>query len=143
MTVQNKETKENLVLLTENVDLPPKIYETLTYELSGDIKKYYNEMKDWLRVKILNEEMTIKHTLTLYLRLQQMLGGFYTPDNKPDTVKPIPGGNKRLDLLLESISKISPDHQIIIWCKFIPEILKISKELNRIYPGQCAGIITI
>ena len=125
------------LLLTENIDLPPKLYETLTYELTGDIKKYYNHMKEWLRVKIQNEEMTIKHTLTLYLRLQEMLGGFYTPDESTDNVKrEIPGVNTRLNLLIESISKISPSNKIIIWCKFVPEILKVSKELEKIYPGQ-------
>jgi len=149
------------ILKIDCLDLPEKLKENVHYELSGEYKKYYNDMVDLLRTQIILkqqeeieynklsseekeestfEEMTVSNVLVLYMRLQQILEGFYVSDDEPDIAKQLPGENPRLTLLMELMKKINKDYKVIIWSRFKKGIELINRSIQAEY-GQDSSIM--
>jgi len=119
------------VLKQEVFDMPSTAHKKIYYKLPGNVKLIYNKLVDELITRVQNEQMSALNVLTLYLRLQQILGGFYVADTDPETAKPIPGENARIKLLLRYIKKIDDREKIIVWSRFVPEIEAILKSLEK------------
>jgi len=117
------------ILKVDCLNLPSKIHMKLPYELNKDQRKYYSQLEDELRIKVDKEEMTVDNVLTLYLRLQMFLGGYWKPDG--EELVEFSETNPRIELLIDSIKKIGPDHKIIIWARFVKEIEAISKRISQ------------
>jgi len=122
----------------EALDLPDKIYEQRTVELSLEQKKKYKSMRDDLIAEIDGNVITATVAVTKLLRLMQIVGGFLPveiADYKGDIIfksMPIEGKNPKIDEVL-NIFETSPV-KTIIWCKFIAEIDAVHHTFN------CHGI---
>jgi SNF2 family DNA or RNA helicase len=68
-----------------------------------------------------------KNAAVRFLRLQQILGGFF-PGEEPVA---IPGPNPRLKSLLDLIAEESG--KVIIWARFVPELHAIQTALEKAY----------
>jgi SNF2 family DNA or RNA helicase len=122
-------------------DLPPKIPQTVYYDLTKKQRKYYTDLLDqtaleleslfddvppfssseakviWMvenidRVRA--NTVTIENALTKFIRLQQILCGYIVTDD--GEIKPIDGKFPKLDRLMEVIGNISG--KVIIWSIF-------------------------
>jgi SNF2 family DNA or RNA helicase len=116
----------------ECLDLPPKIYETIEYDLEPNQQRIYSELKEKARVELLDETVTVSHKMILLMRLQQVIGGYLPNDDK--ITRPLfadPEDNPRIKALKEILEDI--DHQVIIWCRFQEEI----RQLEKIFAGTC------
>jgi SNF2 family DNA or RNA helicase len=108
-----------------------------------------------------NVVLSYNNMLVRDLRLQQITGGFVTPDvvinpesglesedqelveellhsciSKPE---PLPGANPKLQDLLAYLYQIRPEEKAIIWARFTPEVNLITEVLKKEY-GDAAVV---
>jgi SNF2 family DNA or RNA helicase len=106
-------------------DLPSKIYETRTCELTGEQKTHYKEMLEYL-FTIVNKDTVVNVTsvLTQMLKLAQITSGFLF-SNGEDKKLILLKDNPKLKLLEETLDEVSG--KVVIFCKFRHDIELISK----------------
>lgn len=119
------------VLKKDCLDLPPQTYRTEVVELSKDQKRLYSQLSSELIAELDGEFMTAEIALVKYLRLQQIIGGFWKPDDSDPCA--VPGPNPKLQRLLHILDEIDPSSGVIIWSRFTAEIKMITQELEKIY----------
>lgn len=115
----------------ECLDLPPKIYQTRYFKLPPAHRKAYDQLKTKLKLELKSgEKLTVMHKLTLMLRLQQLASGFMATDTG-DLIHLYadPKENPRVIALMDSMEDIQ-EGGVIIWCRFIEEILMLKKVLG-------------
>lgn len=105
------------VLKSECLDLPEKIYTRVSYDMSPEYRKYYDEMRKHMRTEIAGEEITATIALTKLMRLQQI----------------ICGDPNRIRCMEDGLAEILDDNsaKIIIWCRFLEDIEKTSEYLSK------------
>ena len=118
----------------EVLDLPPKLYSTVKFELAPAQQAAYNSLRDefltWLDS---GEEVTAPLAMVRLLRLQQITCGYVTPDGAtgPQAIIP-PEDNPRVKLLSELLEDIP--HKVIIWARFrldIDNVMDAVRKLKR------------
>jgi hypothetical protein len=126
--VSDRITKEDAGL-----NLPPKLYKTLRYELSGAQRRVYDLLKEESIAFLDSGELvTTPLIITKMLRLQQVCSGYVAvddPDNHPEPVVDIGPDNPRLDLLMEVCEDLP--HKAIIWSRFRRDIDLIMARLEK------------
>lgn len=114
------------VLKKDCLDLPEKIYKTITFELDPDQQRAYTKMQEELRIDLGdNTELPVSELASL-IKLQQITSGFV---NTPMGIKYISENNPRLKALLDAIEDV--DGKFIIWARFREELEAISNALRR------------
>lgn len=120
-------------LKDECLDLPDKLFENLVYEMPDEQRKWYDQLVEDMRVVISDvSEMTTSNVLTLYQRLQQMIGGWYVDDDTGKS-KRLPGAQTRLSVMFDSIRKLPEDSKVVIWSVFVREIEDIVKWCSKLF----------
>ena len=112
------------------LDLPPKIYHTRLIEMPPEQTKIYNELKNYARTILKDEEASYQNKLTEIIKLHQVANGFVVT-NDGSTVS-IP--NRKMDELHEVINET--DDKIIIWSNYVYTIKYITKELEKKYGSK-------
>lgn len=126
------------VLKKDCLDLPPKIFKTLYYDLTPSLQKAYDLIDEKLRYEE-NGEIDIFSPLTKQVKLQQVAAGFILRD---DVVTIIRLGeedetsaqlmpwedNPRIELLKTAIEEAQG--QYLIWARFRQEIEQIAAMLK-------------
>lgn len=128
----------------ECLDLPEKIFQKRTVDLSDEQRRLYDEMTNSMTATLEeNRQVTTALVLTQLLRLQQIVGGFLphvlTPEEAekdPTRItageyRPIAGQNPKLDALLETVEE--GQGKFVIWAHFRAEIDLISRSLRQLY----------
>lgn len=125
------------VTKSDCLDLPEKLYSKRYVELSSTQRKLYNSLKKDLLVEFNGKEMSAPLALTKLLRLQQIVGGFFVPDEEltitedgeiipTNTIRspePIDSENRRVESLIELLGE--SNDKVIIWARFRAEIESI------------------
>jgi len=139
------------------LDLPQKIYEVYPVELSKEQRRIYDDalkktVVELRRSEGMSDDATlfdaenfedeilkylqsdgtktqIKNALTRLLRLQQIVGGFFTDEE--GKVHAIDEKNARVDALMNVIDETQA--KWIIWARFRPEIAAIAEALREKY----------
>lgn len=121
----------------ECIDLPPKVFQRLTVDLSREQRKAYDEMKQDMMTDVGDSTVSVTIVLTQLLRLQQIVGGFLpvTTYNELTEVEeteviPIDGKNAKLDVLMELLTDLPHLSKVIIWARFRAEIALISETID-------------
>lgn len=117
------------VLKKDCLDLPEKIYKTITFELNADQQRAYDKMQNELRIDLGDETELPVSELSALIKLQQITSGFV---NTPLGIRYVSEENPRLNTLMEAIEDV--DGKFIIWARFREEIDAIAAAL------QAAGI---
>jgi SNF2 family DNA or RNA helicase len=145
------------VTKAECLDLPDKLYQKRYVELSDNQRRLYNALKKDLLVEFNGMKLSAPLALTKLLRLQQIVGGFFTADKEvindydelldwddtgmadsgssvgpissQDTKGPvaIDETNPRVTALLDLLEETQG--KVIIWARFRAEIEAISQAL--------------
>lgn len=127
------------------LNLPNKIYEKVFYSLDEAQRKHYNYVKE----KILSEFENATPFNVVYLiyklltALQHVVSGRIVVTTDTITTKDFfvkVENNPRIITLLNTISQISNDEKIIIWCKYTKEILEIEKVLKKEYGNSSTAL---
>lgn len=120
--VQILDPHSSRVTKDEVLDLPPKLYTTLSFDLSPQEQRVYDDMRDEYRVLLeTGEKVTATLAMKRLLRLQQIASG-YLPLDDSDEVVPLPNPS-RLKLLRELVQDVS--NSTIIWARFRKDIDQI------------------
>jgi SNF2 family DNA or RNA helicase len=103
--------------------LPPKLPMQKRYvKLSAEQKRLYRDCKD-RELVFEGNEIDLDIVLTVYLRLQQIVGGFLPIDDE-GTVQSIAGPNPKGNEIL-SIMELHPDDNVVVFCRFVGEALML------------------
>lgn len=117
------------VLKEECLDLPDKVFQTRTIEMTPEQKRMYKEMKKYAMAVIEEEGSTVSATvvITQLLRLHQISCGFATSDDGVVTsVK-----NNRLKELMSILEETSG--KVIIWANYRHDIHLLKEEISKVY----------
>ena len=123
---QNIEGHSFRVLKKDCLDLPEKIYQRQTVELSKKQRKIYDQLSEDFVVELEGEHLSAPETITRILRLQQIVCGWF-PTEGGETVA-IEEKNPRLSALLDALSDI--ECKVIIWARFKRDIKAIGAALG-------------
>jgi SNF2 family DNA or RNA helicase len=139
------------VTKAECLDLPPKIYQRRYVELSSNQSRLYKELRRNIVAEFQGRTISAPLAITKLIRLQQILGGFWTPDQEtvsgeitfdmlfestpqsPLKKKALPAEMidptcPRLEALIETLN--DHDGKAIIWSRFRPEIAMLSAAIR-------------
>ena len=143
------------VLKADCLDLPDKIYQKRYVELSKKQHQMYEELKKKSITECKGKEMSAGLAIVKMLRLQQIVGGFYVPDDIQITDQaclcedwntteevittqhldrkalPIDEKNHRIEALLDDLELT--DGKALIWARFVAEIEAITVALKAKY----------
>lgn len=113
----------------ECLDLPAKVYKTVTFKLTPQQAVVYEKCKKECRI-MLGEEDTPITRLTVAMKLSQITSGYYMhPDS--DVPVRIPGETPKLTLLVQRVKAIvDAGNQVIIWARYTVEIEDIAQALG-------------
>lgn len=119
-------------------ELPPKIFETRTVEMTDEQKRLYKDIAKRDKTVSGDRGITVKTVLERMLRLQEIAGGIITYERNPDLYNPekfdhcrIPGRNPKVAELLA----IAEENEVstIVWCRYLEEIAMVCEALRGKY----------
>lgn len=124
----------------ECMDLPPKVYQTVTYDLAPSTRKLYQQLADEWVVSMNNREYAVTTGLAKSLRLAQICTGFlghreFDPQGEICTVEVDIPQKEKLKTLMDMLEDIPG--KVIIWCKWKKNIQDIAAALGQ------AGILYV
>ena len=125
----------------ECLDLPDKLYPAVvSVKPTDNQKRVMKQLKQEYAMQDGDDEITVDTVLERTLRYQQVIGGTfpYEEDGSYQT-KPIPGGNPKIDEMMELINALPETTKVIIWARFVPEIGYIREALDAEY-GRNASV---
>lgn len=129
--VSTRLTKED-----SGVELPPKLYSRLLFDLPLDQRRAYDQLRREYMLELDNGALiTATIALVRVLRLQQIACGYLPNPDDEDNPKLFyndDGKNARLQLLLERLE--DTPHQAIIWARFTHDVDSICRALG---PPKC------
>jgi len=109
------------------LDLPEQVYIKHRVNMTPEQEAAYKTMREEFYAEIGNNEVTATIALTQMLRLQQIVGGYMTDGDKIIEIIPPERNPKLLDAL--DIIENAPG-QVVVWCRFIPEIKAMARLLT-------------
>ena len=118
------------------VELPPKLYTRLLFDLPVEQRRVYDQLRKEYMVELDNGVLiTAPLAIVRVTRLQQVACGYLPNPDDPENPKLFfndDGKNARLQLLLERLE--DTPHQAIIWARFTPDVDAICRALG---PPKC------
>ena len=114
------------VLKKDCLDLPEKIYQRHTVELSNKQRKLYDQLSKDFVVELEGQHLSAPEAITRLLRLQQIICGWF-PTGEGETIA-IEDDNPRLSALLDTLNDI--ECKVIIWARFKRDIKAIGAALG-------------
>lgn len=118
------------------VELPPKLYSRILFDLPTEQRRVYDTMRKEFMVELDSGALiTAPLALVRILRLQQIACGYLPNPDDPDNPKLFyddDGKNARLRLLLERLE--DTPHQAIVWARFTHDVDSICRALG---PPMC------
>ena len=129
--VSTRLTKED-----SGVELPPKLYSRLLFDLPTEQRRVYDQLRKEYMVELESGVLvTAPLALVRVLRLQQIACGYLPNPDDPENPKLFyndDGKNARLQLLLDRLE--DTPHQAIIWARFTHDVDSICRALG---PPKC------
>lgn len=155
-------------LRSECFDIHEKTYQTYTFAMTPKQRRVYDNLSNELEAELPSgRQVSVKHVLTRYLRLQQISSGFFPPEKIalihppcngegcPDCddlgvvvgstpLEHIDETNPRLDTFADIIERNSSD-QIVTWARFHEDVDQIFARLIIMgrkpvqYDGRCSA----
>lgn len=145
-------TLSSRVTKDEVLDLPPKLYSRISFDLTPEQRRAYNQLRDQMLVELEDgAELEVTTALTMLLRFQQIACG-YMPVSHTTEDPDSPTGvrvtwtthnfpvNPRLEALKSYLEDVP--HSAIIWARFTQDVNLICEHLgNRCvrYDGLTPG----
>ena len=118
------------------LNLPPKLYQRLVFELAPEQRRVYDQLRKEYMVELDNGVLvTAPIAMVRILRLQQVACGYLPNPDEPEG-EPISvpkGANPRLAAFLDWLEDVGKQ-QVIVWCRFTRDVDLITRELG---PPRC------
>lgn len=118
------------VLKKDVLDLPPKLYTKVRFDMTAEQERIYKDLKEEYRTLLASgEEVTAELTIVRQLRLQQVACGYLPTDSIEEPVHLIGDRNPRLEALCELLDFVP--HPAIVWARFQLDLDQIMKRLGN------------
>lgn len=113
------------------LDMPPDVFEKRYYNISGEQRRIYEELRDeYITFVGAGEMVSAELAIVRLMRMQQVLCGYVpTDDGGDEPLYTIPGPNPRMECLMDTLEDIP--RQGIIWARFRPDIDAICARLDK------------
>ena len=114
------------------LNLPPKMYDTIAFDLSDEQRRYMKELKESFLAQLDNGQIaSVANAAALLVRLQQISCGYAVDEHGTvfETEK-----NPRRDVLVSAIEKLPG--KVIVWCRFNADI----ELLRTTFSNSCTVI---
>lgn len=115
------------------LDLPPKNYATIYVEMGTKQRKAYMDMKRsfvlWVNSGL--EPITQQNFLARMMKLAQISQGYITYDDAESNMVQETFENPKLDALRDFIDALPDGDQVIVICRFRPDIVNIATMLRK------------
>lgn len=112
------------------LDLPPKIYKNLFFDLTQNQRAIYERLKADGTLILENEQAARVEKLACLQKLAQVTSGYYLHPESGEIVA-IEGENPKLDLLIEYVQKsVFLGEKCIVWARYRAEIAAIVERLK-------------
>lgn len=124
------------VLKQDCLDIPAKLYNRYYTELTDQQASLYREVSDKHRHEWEDGRLSVYHKMTVYLRLQQIICGYLPTGLEEGELHEIFATwskNPRIVSTLECLADRRPDEGTIIWCRFVPDIVRLTEALRESY----------
>ena len=121
------------ILKEDCLDLPDKVYEKRTIELTKEQKAAYDSMRQIALAELNGKVCSSMNVLTQLLRLHQITCGHLKTDD--GTITHLK--NNRLDELMSLLEET--EGKVIIWANYVADIKNISSALKKTY-GEAATV---
>lgn len=122
-SVSSRVTKDDVL------DLPPKLYSTRYFELTGQQADLYCKLRDEYEAE-LEDGARVDGALAIVrlLRLQQIISGYAVTDDEDEPTRLL--GNR--NPLMEEVEDVcdSLSHPALIWCRFTKDIDQVMDRLG-------------
>lgn len=126
------------VTKAECLDLPPKVYKNVWFDLTKEQQAVYDEVKEECRITF-EGDTTVVNRLAAISKLAQISSGFYIHPETHQVVQ-IKGETPKLDLFRERLeSAVENGQSVIVWARFIEEIRQLKKVCDEL--GIEAGML--
>ena len=124
----------------EQLHLPPKIYDTVAFDLTTEQKRMIKEIRTTCMAALESggDPYVLASTaVTALMRMQQISCGFavMTYPDRPGITDYAPIENPRMDALKEILAQYG-DHKVIIWCRFRHDVEQVQIAFNKMEPTR-------
>lgn len=117
------------VLKKDCLDLPPKVYQTYTFQLPPSQKKVYDTLKNELRYYINQEEFDSMSAIAAQMKIRQVVSGYILDwEGKVEKLTDAKD-NPRMQLFCDLVEDV--EGQFIVWAHFREEIEQIAQALKE------------
>jgi SNF2 family DNA or RNA helicase len=124
------------------LDLPPKVYESITVKPSKEQARILKDVGDAhiMGAQMGDLDLEVETVLERMIRYQQIVGGMFPYDEEDGThgITPISGPNPKLDAMCDMIKDLDVNAKVIIWARFVPEQRMIAEYLNNFFGPSVA-----
>lgn len=116
----------------ECLDLPEKLYETRSFNMTNEQYDYYQQAKQEILLDLDYDDWSSVAIFHLFTCLQAIVCGFWTR-TVPHTQEKqhITFKHQRVSLLMDTIASIPDTEQVIIWSKYHHAIGEIKQSIER------------
>jgi SNF2 family DNA or RNA helicase len=124
------------------MDLPPKVYESMTIDMTTEQARAYRDMEELLMAQLSALEddddsvATAANQLSMILRLTQITSGF-VPNEEGVIHRFRP--NPKLNVLEELIREQIGTHQMLVWARYTEDIASICSAVRDLDPVVIVG----
>jgi hypothetical protein len=129
------------ILKEDVLDLPPKLYNRMTFDMAPEQQRLYDQLRDEYRTELKNgAQITAALTIVRMLRLHQITSGYLPTEDESEPIYTICDKNPRLEALRGWADRLP--HQGIIWARFRLDIDLIMTALGDKavrYDGAVSG----
>lgn len=108
------------VLKADVLDLPPKLYKRVGFEMTTKQRRLYNELRDECLTMLDGEVVSATLAIKRIGRLQQITCGYVPTDEDAATLRMVDDENPRLDLLREIVRDLP--HKAIVWARYRKDV---------------------
>lgn len=112
------------VLKRDCLDLPEKIYKTISFELDPKQRRAYDKMAEEQRIELEDRTELPVSELAALIKLQQITSGFV---NTPMGIRYVSEDNPRLRALMDAIEDV--EGKFIVWARFREELDAVADAL--------------
>jgi len=108
--------------------LPEQTFSPREVDPTSEQKRLIKKIQEELKTEVIGSngqpiEKRIKNILTKFMRVSQIAGGFLEDGS------PVKGGSPKI-AAIKDILEDAPDEQLVVFTRFVPELLALEKEIK-------------
>ena len=114
------------VLKAECLDLPPKVYQSVYFDLTPAQRRAYELMEEECRIELETGEVTAVSALSAIIKLQQITSGYVVVPGREELMY-VGEANPRVQAVVDAVEDCAG--KVIVWARFREEVRALAEAL--------------